>query len=135
MIQINHLSIRIKLEDVIKNIDYEKKVLENIRRCGRLVGDQFKVVFWSINVSDKECENFVKRNEKILFEVNTRLTNKFTNVWFLIDSKESDKSKFRYKFKGDILNGIVNYLKIFNVRKDREDSYESGDNWKPKIRK
>tara|TARA_Y100001963_G_C6433015_1_gene287929 strand:+ start:35 stop:442 length:408 start_codon:yes stop_codon:yes gene_type:complete len=135
MIQINHLSIRIRLEDIIKDINYEKKVLENIRRCSRLVGDQFKVVFWNINVSDKECESFVKRNEKLLFEVNTRITNKFTNVWFLIDSKESDESKFRYKFKGDILNGIVNYLKIFNVRKDREDSYESGDNWKPKIRK
>ena len=62
MIQINHLSIRIRLEDIIKDINYEKKVLENIRRCSRLVGDQFKVVFWNINVSDKECESFVKRN-------------------------------------------------------------------------
>ena len=126
-------SLRMKLNDVIG--DNEQVILENIRRCKQFSGHGFKVIFRNDGLSSKECENFVKRNEKILFEVNTRLTNKFTNVWFLIDSKESDKSKFRYKFKGDILNGIVNYLKIFKVRKDREDSYESGDNWKPKIRK
>ena len=96
--------------------------MENIRRCSRLVGNQFKVVFWSINVSEKECKKFFERNENLLFEVNTQITNNSTNVWFLIDGDESDKSKFRYKFKGDILNGIVTYLNTFNVRKQSEES-------------
>ena len=132
MITIHHLSIRIRLEDIIKDITYEQKVLENLRRCQRIVGEQFKVIFWNNSLSEKACKKFVERNEKLLFEINTKITpDSSVNVWFLIDKYELDKSKYRYKFTGDILNGIVTYLNIFNVRKQREESYESGNGWKP----
>ena len=73
----------------------------------------------------------MERNEKLLFEINTKITSDDSvNVWFLIDKHELDKSKYRYKFTGDILNGIVTYLNIFSVRKQREESYESGNGWK-----
>ena len=117
MYNVNHLSIRINLEDIIFDLDYEKKVIENIRRCNRIVGKQFQVIFWHNNIDEKICEKFVQRHEKVLFEFNTKVTSSSSiNCWFLIDSDNIDKCKYRYKFNGDVLSGIVTYLKMVKVR-------------------
>ena len=104
-----------KLEDILKNKDTEQVILENIRRCNKLVGDLFKVVFWHESLTEKQCKEFVKRNEKLLFEVNTKITKVQENVWFLIGD-----GKGRYRFDGDILQGISEYLKIINHIKKRD---------------
>ena len=94
-------SIRMKLNDVIGKD--EQVILENIRRCKQFAGKQFKVIFRNDGLSSKECEEFVKRNEKMLFEIRTQITSinsPFDNCWFLIDSDNSDKCKQRYGFKG-----------------------------------
>ena len=79
----------------------------------------FQVIFWHENLTEKQCKDFVKRNEKLLFEVNTKITKQFENVWFLIDS-ENEKSHGRYRFDGDILEGIVQYLEIISHMKKRD---------------
>ena len=112
-----YYSIRMKLEDVIKDKDIEQIILENIRRCSNIVRNQFQVVFWHENLIEEDCKNFVKRNEKLLFEVNTKITKVKEDVWFLISSK---KSGSRYSFDGDILQGISQYLKIINHIKKRD---------------
>ena len=114
-----YYSIGMKLDDVVKDKEQEQVILENIRRCSNIVGKFFKVIFWHVNLTEQECKDFVKRNEHLLFEVNTKITKKFINVWFLIDSK-NEKSHGRYRFEGDILNGIVEYLKIINHMKKRD---------------
>ena len=114
-----YYSIGMKLNDVIKDGDTEQVVLENIRRCSKLVGKFFKVVFWHVNLTEQECKDFVKRNEHLLFEVNTKITKTFGSVWFVIDSK-NEKSQARYRFDGDILKGIVQYLEIINHIKKRD---------------
>ena len=114
-----YYSIRMKLDDVIKNKDLEQTILENIRRCKKLVGNFFKVVFWHENLTEQECKDFVKRNEHLLFEVNTKITKQFENVWFLIDS-ENEKSHGRYRYDGNVLNGIAEYIKIINHMKKRD---------------
>ena len=45
-----------------------------------------------------------------------------------IDSDESDKCRRRYSFKGDILSGIAEYIKVVKLiqRKRNEDS----NSWK-----
>ena len=106
-----YYSLRMNLEDVIKDRETEQTILENIRRCSKLVGMFFKVVFWHENLTQKECKDFIKRNEKLLFEVNTKITKKFEHTWFLIISK-NDKGTGRYRFDGDILDGIVQYLEV-----------------------
>ena len=116
---IRYYSIGMKLDDVIKNKDTEQIVLENIRRCNNIVGELFRIVFWHENLTEKDCKDFIKRNEKLLFEVNTKITKQFENVWFLIDS-ENEKSHGRYRFDGDILQGISEYLKIKNHIKKRD---------------
>ena len=83
-----YYSIGMKLNDVIKDKDTEQVVLENIRRCSKLVGRFFKVVFWHVNLTEQECKDFVKRNEHLLFEVNTKITKVQENVWFSIGSKK-----------------------------------------------
>ena len=106
-------SIRMKLDDVIGKD--EEVILENIRRCKQFAGKGFRVIFRNEGLSSKKCEEFVKRNEKMLFEIKTQITSinsSFDNCWFLIDSDNSDKCIRRYCFKGNILLGIAEYIKI-----------------------
>ena len=105
-----YYSIGMKLNDVIKNKDTEQVVLENIRRCSKIVGKYFKVIFWHDGLTEKQCKNFVKRNEKLLFQVNTKITKIPEDVWFSIGAGTGG----RYRFDGDILEGISQYLKIVN---------------------
>ena len=56
-----------------------------------------------------------RRNEKLLFEVHTKITKIFDYVWFLIQS-EGDKSKWRYQSPDtDIIRGIAEYLNLVKV--------------------
>ena len=106
-------SLRMKLNDVIGKD--EQVILENIRRCKQFSGKTFKVIFKNDGLSSKECEKFVKRNEKMLFEINTQITSRnssFDNCWFLIDVDDKDKCKRRYCWRGDILTGIAEYIKM-----------------------
>jgi len=112
-----YYSIGMKLNDVIKDNDTEQVVLENIRRCSNIVGKYFKVVFWHVNLTEQECKDFVKRNEHLLFKVNTTITKTQEKVWFCIGI---EKSSGRYTFDGDILQGISEYLKIINHMKKRD---------------
>ena len=112
-----YYSIGMNLGDVITDKDIEQTILENIRRCSNIVGKMFKVVFWHVNLTEQECKDFVKRNEHLLFEVNTKITKVQEDVWFSIDSK---KNSGRYTFDGDILQGISEYIKIINHMKKRD---------------
>ena len=114
-----YYSLRMKLDDVVKDKDVEQTILENVRRCSTLVNKEFQVVFWHETLTEKDCKDFVQRNEKLLFEVNTKITKRFDNVWFLIDS-ENEKSHGRYRYEGNILKGIVQYLEIIKHIKKRD---------------
>ena len=114
-----YYSIRMKLDDVVKDIDEEQIILENVRRCSKLVGKMFRVIFWHVNLTEQNCKDFVKRNEHLLFEVNTKITKRFEPAWFLINSR-NEKSSCRYRYEGSILEGIVEYLKIINHMKKRD---------------
>ena len=72
-----YYSLEMKLDDVIKDSGTELTILENIRRCSNIVGKMFQVIFWHENLTEKQCKEFVKRNEKLLFEVNTKITKRF----------------------------------------------------------
>ena len=111
-----YYSIGMKLNDVIKDKGTEQVVLENIRRCSNIVGKFFKVVFWHDNLTEQNCKDFVKRNEHLLFEVNTKITKTQEKVWFSIGEGKAD----RYTFDGAILQGISQYLKIINHMKKRD---------------
>ena len=114
-----YYSLRMKLDDVVKDKDVEQIILENVRRCSTLVNKEFQVVFWHETLTEKDCKDFVQRNEKLLFEVNTKITKRFENTWFLINS-ENEKSHGRYRYEGNILKGIVQYLEIINHIKKRD---------------
>ena len=76
-----------------------------------------------IGLSSKECEDFVKRNENLLFQIKTKITSKnspFDSCWFLINSDGNDLCKKRYSYNGDILNGIAEYVKIVKYLKGKE---------------
>ena len=113
-------SLRMKLNDVIGKD--EQVILENVRRCKQFAGKEFRVIFRNDGLSEKKCKDFVKRNEKMLFEIRTQITSinsPFDNCWFLIDPNGEDKSKRRYGFKGDILKGIAEYIKMVKLLKNK----------------
>ena len=118
-------SLRMKLNDVIG--DNEQVILENIRRCKLFSDKTFQVIFRNDGLSSKECKDFVKRNEKMLFEISTQITSinsSLDSCWFLIDTDNSDKCKRRYCCKGDVLTGITEYIKMVKhfQRSMNEDS-------------
>ena len=123
---VEHLSLGIILDDVISNRELELKIIENVRYCRKSIGKVFKVIFINKNVPENEVKEFFKRHEKVLFEINTTFTKNAQVVWFMI-SGDDDNTKYRYKFKGSILKGIVEYRKMINILKKR-DKHESGDN-------
>ena len=118
------LSLRLKLDDIVKDLEQEQKIIENIRYCRRIIGKEFKVIFWNQDLLENEVKNFVKRNNDILFEINTEITKEFNLAWFVIG--EEDESKHRYLYKGGVLEGIANYLKLAKAlvkRRNDESSY------------
>ena len=116
-----YYSLRVKLNDIIYDMSKEQLILENIRRCSKIVGKMFQVVFWHENLTEKECENFIKRNEHLLFEINSKITRNFNPSWFIVDS-ENEKARYRYLYTGDILKGIVEYTKMIKHIRDRDVS-------------
>jgi len=115
------LSIRIKLDDVVSDIDKQIKILENIRYCKRITGQSFKVIFWNKNLSEEKVKKFINDSQGLLFEVNTKITKSFERCWFLLNSSQDDKSLHRYEYKGDILNGIVQYMELVKHIKLKEE--------------
>ena len=119
-----YYSLEMKLDDVIKDGELELTILENIRRCSKIVGKTFKVIFWHENLSEKKCKDFIERNEHLLFEVHTQLSKEPVDTWFIIYSN-SDKNiincRTRYRVEDDdILSGISRYLKVINHLKNKE---------------
>ena len=105
-------SMRVPLEDII-NTEDEQLILENIRRCARLVGVKlFRISLWHKSLTQKDIKEFIKRNEHLLFEINTRITKQVEYAWFVIDTENEDGSRSRYRWKGDVLSGLVEYVNL-----------------------
>ena len=103
--------LRLKLDHIVLDKENQTKILENLRYCRRIVGKQFEVIFWNQNLQESDIKTFLSESSNLLFEVNTTITKKFKPCWFLVTEGE-DKSRSRYSYGGDILDGIVNYMEI-----------------------
>ena len=110
-------SIRMKLNDVIGKD--EQVILENIRRCKQFAGKGFRVIFWHENLSENDCKEFVRRNEKLLFNINSQITKMNEPCWFLIGGRGTGVN-CRFSFGGGILQGLVEYIKIVSHLKEVE---------------
>ena len=119
-----YYSLEMKLDDVVKDGGTELTILENIRRCSKIVGKTFKVIFWNEKLSEKDCKDFIERNEHLLFEVHTQLSKQPIDTWFIIyDYLDKDKINCRTRYRvedTDILSGISRYLKVINHLKSKE---------------
>ena len=117
-----YYSLEMKLDDVIADSGTELTILENIRRCNRIVGKSFKVIFWHENLTEQDCKDFIERNENLLFEVHTQITKGPVDTWFIIYSpSEKINCRTRYRVEDyDILSGISRYLNIIKHIQKRE---------------
>ena len=120
MIYNNFKSLNIPLEEFI-NTENERIILENIKRCSRLVGKTFEVNFWYMDLTEKEIKKFIDRNEKLLFEVNTKISKQPERAWFCINPlKIKTHGQCRYYFEGDLLTGIIQYLNLYKALEKRK---------------
>ena len=115
-------SIRIELDEVLKNKEHTQLVFENLKHCKRNVGLRFKVILWHKKLDKKTIKDFTIKNKELLFELNAQITAQFNKSWFLIKSSESEISDARYRYEGDVIDGIVEYLKIVKhiIRRDNQ---------------
>ena len=123
MINTHFRSVTIPLEDFI-NSDNERIILENLRRCSKLVGKTFQVNLWYTTLKQKQIKEFIERNEHLLFEVNTKISKGPERAWFCINPVRAIvHGQCRYYYNGDILTGIINYLDMckFFQKKENED--------------
>ena len=121
MIYSQFRSLNVPLEEFINTSD-ERIILENIRRCSRLIGKGFQVNFSYNTLDEKEIKKFVDRNEKLLFEVNTKISKQQVKAWFCVNPPEGKFAyQCRYYYSGDILTGITKYLEMHKYVRKREE--------------
>ena len=112
-------SVMIKLNDVIMDGEVEGKIINKLLECKNLSGKMFKVFFWHKDLTEKDCKEFVMRNEDILFELNTEITKLNKDTWLIVDSISENESKWRYKWDGGIISGLDEYIRLVNHTKKR----------------
>ena len=121
------LSLKLSLDEIIEEgFDYERKVMENLFRFSNYIGvKHFKVIFIHKNISEKKINEFVERNENVLFHINSKITTKECTAWFIIENKRKEHKflTYRYKYIGNILNGLPRYFDVVKTLKEKnEDS-------------
>ena len=71
-------------------------------------------------MKQKECKDFVKRNQDNLFKLGTDITKSNKDTWLLIDSKNENKSNWRYKWNGGVLSGLDEYIRLVTFINNRK---------------
>jgi hypothetical protein len=120
------LSLKISLNEILEEgFDYERKVMENLFRFSNYVGvKHFKVIFLHDDISEKKINEFVNRNENVLFHINSKITKTDCTAWFIIE-KERVEHKFityRYKYIGTILNGLPKFYDVAKTLKEKNEN-------------
>ena len=115
--QLNIYSIRINLEDFIGDEEQEKLILENLRFCKNYVGKLFLAIFKHDNLDEKIIKEFVKRHTDLLFEIGIEITTEDKFGWFVIG--DDSIVNWRYKWTGEILEGLVEYRKLVEHLKEK----------------
>ena len=114
--------IGIILDDLIKDIDFEKKVLEKLKECCKFSTHAFRVVFYHYDVLPKEIKAFIKRNTESLFNIHVDITKQYnTKVFFLIRPYYKSINNYRYMYVGNILDGLDQYIDLMQSIKQREN--------------
>ena len=115
-------SIGIILDDIIKDVEFEKKVLEKLKQCSKFSLIIFKVVLFHYNVPAKEIKAFVKRNTENLFNINVDITKQHKKrVFFMIRPFYNPFDNYRYLYVGNILDGLNQYITLMQNIKQREN--------------
>ena len=68
-----------------------------------------------------KIDEFVDRNENVLFHINSKITSNDCTAWFVIETEKTNHKHltFRYKYIGSILRGLPQYFeKVSNESSD-----------------
>ena len=120
------LSLKLSLDEIIKEgFDYERKVMENLFRFSNYIGvKHFRVIFLHKDVSIERINEFVERNENVLFHITSKITSKDCNAWFVIEKEKSEHKflTYRYKYIGNILNGLPKFFEVAKTLKEKNEN-------------
>jgi hypothetical protein len=119
---LTHRSIGIILDDIIKDIEFEKKVLEKLKQCSKFSVYVFKVILFHHDISAKEIKTFVKRSPSSSFNINVDITKQYKKrVFFMIRPLYNPFDNYRYLYVGNILDGLNQYIDLMRGIKQREN--------------
>ena len=127
-------SVGIILDNLIKDIDFEKKVLERLKGCCKFSTNAFKVVLFHYNIPSKEIKAFIKRNTESLFNIHVDITKQYNKrVFFMIRPERifyirdtvvkfyKKIDNYRYMYTGNILDGLNQYITLIQHIKQKEN--------------
>ena len=66
-------SLRLTLDNVLINADYEQRVIENLRYAKNIAGESFNVTFWNKDIPSPQAKSFIERNDYILCDIRVLL--------------------------------------------------------------
>jgi|18_taG_2_1085343.scaffolds.fasta_scaffold123394_2 hypothetical protein len=119
---VKHRSIGIVLDDVIKDVDFEKKVLEKLKECSKFSMYVFNVILFHYDIPSKEIKAFIKRNTENLFNINVDITKQYNKrVFFMIRSFYKKIDNYRYMYTGNVLDGLNQYITLIQHIKRKEN--------------
>tara|TARA_Y100001938_G_scaffold50040_1_gene69794 strand:- start:12237 stop:12605 length:369 start_codon:yes stop_codon:yes gene_type:complete len=118
----NYYSIRINLKEVLVDEKVETKILNKLEECAILAQNTFKVIFYHDGIKRKDSEKFVDRNSELLSKLNSEITKDKIKCWFVIDNGvRLGHGSYRYQWKGDIVEGLDQYINLINhmIKRDK----------------
>ena len=120
------LSLKISLDEIIEEgFDYERKVMENLFRFSNFIGvKHFKVIFLHKDIPSEKINDFVSRNENVLFHISSKITKNDCTSWFVIEKKKSEHKflTYRYKYIGSILSGLPKFFEVAKTLKEKNEN-------------
>ena len=121
-------SIAISLDDLTFDISEEKNIIQYLKKCKGSFSKNFKVYFFNENLTENQIKNFISRNSDDLFFINSEITkSKIIYSWFVINLDKDAVNSWRYKFVGNILNGLKQYIDILNHIERKRGKHESSN--------
>lgn len=113
-------SIGLYLNHIIDRDDIDK-ILNELKKCKEKTYGKFMLILFSENLSENKLKLFTKKYGNILFDIHTKFTNKKTfRVGFFIDNFDCGIKNYRYRYEGDVYNGISEYINLLNHIKYRK---------------
>tara|TARA_A100001391_G_scaffold135938_2_gene94631 strand:+ start:1080 stop:1427 length:348 start_codon:yes stop_codon:yes gene_type:complete len=102
-------------DDVYDNDEHIELVYKFLKDNKR----ELKLVLYNQKVSDKDVATFVKKHEKKLIDLGTKITRDLTETCYFLISTQDTVIHYTMKFSGDVLKGLETLQELLSTVEHR----------------